>query len=117
MSAMATSFLPKDIHPFNNISTIDHLFGQESCCDGGDELPGRTKEFGIGRFPCDGDWWWACGYQGQITINTLKNTTHIREAHKRLLDYPMMKFKDGSGLIWGSNERGRRCFPSKTPCK
>jgi hypothetical protein len=111
----AGMFLPSDVSPFSNITTLDPLYKhQDSCCDGGDVLPGRTKEYGTGRFPCDGYWWWACGFYNNDTKKLTKE--EVRNRHKRLLEYPMVRFKDGSGLVWGSNERGRRCFPSKTSC-
>jgi hypothetical protein len=110
-------FIPNNVFPFSNITTLDPLDQQhpDSCCDGGDVLPGRTQEYGKGRFPCDGYWWWACGFHNNDTKKVLTKE-EVRNRFKRLLEYPMVRFKDGSGLVWGSNERGRRCFPSKTSC-
>ncbi|KAL3940616.1 MAG: hypothetical protein SGBAC_004872 [Bacillariaceae sp.] len=121
-------FLPKNVHPFSNVSTLDPLshFGSHSafpdaCCDGGDVLPGRTKEFGTGRFPCrDGYWWFFCGFdhhEDNETSAQMDQEQLAREEHKRLLEYPMIRFRDGSGMVWASNERGRRCFPSNGQCR
>lgn len=113
--ASPDKFLPSTVSPFSNITTLDPLYKhQDSCCDGGDVLPGRTLEYGTGRFPCDGYWWWACGFFHNETSKMTER--EVLNRHVRLLEYPMVRLKDGSGLVWGSNERGRRCFPSKTAC-
>ena len=106
--------LPSNILPFSNITLLDPLFGHDHCCDAGDFLPGRSKEFGRMMYPCDDYPWWACGYLNQTKD---MNEAEIRQAHKRLLEYPMLRLEvSGTGLVFGSSERGRKCIPMQSPC-
>jgi hypothetical protein len=77
--------------------------------------PGRTKEFGERLMPC-GSWWYMCGFKRKGIVKELQDAV-ILENNKRLLSYPMMKLRDGTGVVFASTEMGRRCIPSKTPCK
>jgi hypothetical protein len=107
-------FIPGDVHPFSNITFLDPLNSDDHCCDAGAEWPGRSEEFGEKQFPCE-TWWWACSYSDKHQIRNLSRL-EILEKNKRLIPYPMMSLRSGTGVIIGPSEQGRRCFPSKTPC-
>ena len=104
-------YLPGDIHPFSNITFLDR---GDHCCDAGKGWPGRSEEFGEKQIPCS-TWWWGCGFSEKEGVRLL-GASEIREKHKRLLGYPIMSLKSGTGVIFGPSEQGRRCFPSKDPC-
>eukprot|EP00980_Cylindrotheca_fusiformis_P013053 scaffold3267_cov140-Cylindrotheca_fusiformis.AAC.15 len=113
----AGRFLP-NIHPFSNITTLDDDDDDSMhCCDDTvGKWPGRSVEFGIEQRPCNGHWWWACGYSKDFKVAEL-TTDEILDHHKRLVLYPMLRMdRRGTGIIFGPTEMGRRCFPSKTPC-
>ena len=106
--------LPRQVHPFSNITELDPLFGHDYCCDAGDQLPGRSKEFGTDFYSCDYYPWWACGYLNKT--KGLKDD-EVRDLHKRLVPYPMLRLTtSGTGLVFASSEGGRSCIPSRTSC-
>jgi hypothetical protein len=107
----AGKFIP-NIHPFSNITTLDDSL---HCCDDGPKWPGRSEEFGTQQRPCRGSWWWGCGYSKDYKVLDLTKE-QVLEYHKRIVPYPMMTIKRGTGIVFGPTEMGRRCLPSKTPC-
>jgi hypothetical protein len=107
----AGRFIP-NIHPFSNITTLDDSL---HCCDNGPKWPGRSKEFGTKQRPCRGYWWWGCGYSNDYKVLDLTKE-QVLEHHKRIVPYPMMNIKGGTGIVFGPTEMGRRCLPSKMPC-
>mmetsp|Transcript_11040 Transcript_11040/g.19432 ORF Transcript_11040/g.19432 Transcript_11040/m.19432 type:complete len:491 (+) Transcript_11040:242-1714(+) len=95
---------------FAKITELDTSNG-DSCCDGGAEWPG------VKDFDSCGNWWYRCGYRHDIGLSSSSlNETYIMDAFKRLVPYPLMRLKDGTGFVFGSTEQGRRCFPSKNGC-
>lgn len=108
----AGRFLPSNVHPFSNVTTLED---SSHCCDGGPTWPGRSEEFGTQQRPCKGYWWWGCGFSNNYKVLDLTKE-EVLQHHKRLVPYPMMKIKGGTGVVFGPTEMGRRCIPSKTTC-
>lgn len=111
-SGYQSSYLP-NVHPFSNITVLDD---STYCCDSGKVWPGRSKEFGVRQVSC-GTWWWECGFTNPRKKIVDLPEGQVLEMNKRLVPYPMMTIRDGTGVVFGSTECGRRCFPSKTKCK
>ncbi|KAL3937366.1 MAG: hypothetical protein SGBAC_007513 [Bacillariaceae sp.] len=115
----AGMYLPANVPPFSNITVLDSIDRPEEyhCCDAGNGWPGRSEQFGggTGQNPCDGKSWWACGFVG-IGGNNYRSPTRVRKLHQRLLPYPFMSLEQGTGVVFGPTNAGRRCFPSKSPC-
>ena len=131
---MRRMFLPDTILPFSNVTFLDPLNGNDSCCDDHGDVeqeqqeqrqkgivttywPGRMLVPKRSQYPCN-DWWWACGFNPKkdgIIIN-YTDPDQIRDIHKPLLPYPMIRLKN-SMLVFGPTEQGRRCLPSRTPCR
>mmetsp|Transcript_40812 Transcript_40812/g.98423 ORF Transcript_40812/g.98423 Transcript_40812/m.98423 type:complete len:566 (+) Transcript_40812:40-1737(+) len=112
-----SKFIPNNVPPFSNVTNLDE---SRHCCDDGPEWPGRSEEFGIQQRPCGGHWWWGCGYQQASSSNkpVLDQTKEeVLENHKRLIPYPMMTISKGTGIVFAPTEMGRRCLPSRDPCK
>eukprot|EP00980_Cylindrotheca_fusiformis_P023647 scaffold10700_cov108-Cylindrotheca_fusiformis.AAC.11 len=113
-------YVSGSVPPFSNITNLANPWSNETkegsgashCCDTGIIKPGRTEEFGTKQRPC-GQWWWACGFTDQDTI---QSEIEVRELHKRLVPYPMMSLQGGTGVVVLGTEMGRRCLPSSTPC-
>ena len=129
-------YLP-NVEPFSNVTTLDPLGDDDeddnkdeeyiACCDGGNIWPGFE---GFKRNPQSK--WWENGFRhlndnsknnndndNSTNINITAasyNLTKIRKGHRRLLKYKWMRLKDGVGIVFGSNNNGRFCVPSKTMC-
>jgi len=129
-------YLP-NVAPFSNVTTLDPLWDDDeddnedeeyiACCDGGNVWPGFE---GFKRNPQSK--WWENGFRylnddgknnnrnnnsTNIDITAASyNLTKIKNGHRRLLKYKWMRLKDGVGLVFGSNNNGRFCVPSKTMC-
>ena len=133
-------YLP-NVEPFSNVTTLDPLGDDDeddnkdeeyiACCDGGNIWPGFE---GFKRNPQSK--WWENGFRhlndssknNNDNDNDNDNSTHInitaasynltkiRKGHRRLLKYKWMRLKDGVGIVFGSNNNGRFCVPSKTMC-
>ncbi|CAJ1966125.1 unnamed protein product [Cylindrotheca closterium] len=112
----AGMYLPANVPPFSNITILDSKNKPEEyhCCDGGKGWPGRSEEFGTDQNPCNGKSWWACGFVGEGRQS--KSADRVQELHKRLIPYPLMSLEQGTGVIFGPTNAGRRCFPSHSPC-
>eukprot|EP00980_Cylindrotheca_fusiformis_P023176 scaffold10199_cov146-Cylindrotheca_fusiformis.AAC.33 len=104
-------YIPGHVHPFSNITLLGPT---DSCCDGGSVWVGRNQPFCKGtRAPCGVSMWWSLGFEKNPE---LLSPEQIRDEHRRLVPYPLMRLEEGTGLVFGSTNHGRRCFPSKTPC-
>jgi hypothetical protein len=95
-------YLPNVGH-FANVTELDTVNGH-SCCDGGPMWPG-VQDFDN----CRGKFWYTCDFGS-------KESTSVESRFKRFTVYPMMRLKEGTGVVWASTEQGRRCFPSRTSC-
>ncbi|KAL3905757.1 MAG: hypothetical protein SGILL_009548 [Bacillariaceae sp.] len=109
-------YLPNAGH-FGNISTMDTSMESAgydanekvytSCCDDGKHWPYLSVK------TCGP--WWGCTFKD---INGEEfNETQLVERHGALQLYPMMQIRNGVGPVFGATNHGRRCYPSKTPCK
>ncbi|CAJ1932838.1 unnamed protein product [Cylindrotheca closterium] len=116
-------FVPNHILPFSNVTimldptdTVDDTTTKDTdegsvgvtayyCCDAG---PSPEHE------NC-GTWWWTCGFHDGFVQATMSQEEAL-EKHKRLAMYPMMRLKQGTGVVFGPTEHGRKCVPSKDPC-
>eukprot|EP00980_Cylindrotheca_fusiformis_P000224 scaffold52_cov183-Cylindrotheca_fusiformis.AAC.3 len=101
-------FIPSHVYPFSNVTSLNPGNGKEFCCDAGKSWPGRNESL----LPC-GTYWWACGFDDTIHQRNL-SAADVLERHKRLINYPLMRLKDGTGVVFGSSNQGRSCKPSKT---
>jgi hypothetical protein len=105
-------FLPSHVHPFSNVTTLNLRNGRgDFCCDGGSSWIGRSERFG----PC-GTNWFVCGFDENVVQKNMSEE-NVLERHKRIVPYSLMRLQDGTGIVFASSNQGRRCFPSKTPCK
>jgi hypothetical protein len=120
-------YLP-NVAPFSNVTTLDPLGDNDeeyiACCDGGNVWPGFKRN--------PQRKWWENGFRhlsddgknnnrnnSSTNINVTAasyNLTKIKKGHRRLLKYKWMRLKDGIGIVFGSNNNGRFCVPSKTMC-
>ena len=87
----------------------------DSCCDRGTYKPNLLHE------DC-GNFWWLCGFDEHAgEIRNSKPVTDdglpmIMVAHKRLVGYPLMRLKRGTGVVFASDEHGKTCRPHLGPC-
>ncbi|OEU19264.1 hypothetical protein FRACYDRAFT_235314 [Fragilariopsis cylindrus CCMP1102] len=117
-------YLP-DYPPFSNVTTLDPL-GDDyiSCCDDGLSAPGkenwtmqRKGTNDLNNICSSNKRWWECGFN-EYDNNSIEefNMTKIIQGHVRLLSYRMMRLQNGIGAVFGTNNQGRQCIPSKTSC-
>ena len=117
-------YLP-DYPPFSNVTTLDPL-GDDyiSCCDDGLSAPGkenwtmqRSSTNDLNNICSSNRRWWECGFN-EYDDNSIEefNMTKIIQGHVRLLSYRMMRLQNGIGAVFGTNNQGRQCIPSKTSC-
>ena len=119
-SAHSGRFVPTHFLPFSNVTILDPTSTKRTidvdpegsvdvtayhCCDAG---PSAEHE------NC-GTWWWTCGFHDGFAQAQLTQEEAL-EKHKRLAIYPMMRLKQGTGVVFGPTEHARRCLPSKNPC-
>lgn len=79
------------------------LIPYQHCCDEqkGDYKPGKVD----GIRCSNGDWWYQCGFNKEGN-------------HSRLEPYEFIRLSRGTGITaLASTEHGRRCIPSRVPCR
>ncbi|KAL3938229.1 MAG: hypothetical protein SGBAC_006821 [Bacillariaceae sp.] len=122
--AHAGNYVPSHVLPFSNVTILDPTTKDKKgsvrddsdndsnvgvtayhCCDAG---PSPEHE------NC-GTWWWTCGFHDGFVQNNFSKEEAL-DKHKRLAMYPMMRLKEGTGVVFGPTEHGRKCIPSKDPC-
>eukprot|EP00571_Detonula_confervacea_P002580 CAMPEP_0172319912 /NCGR_PEP_ID=MMETSP1058-20130122/39015_1 /TAXON_ID=83371 /ORGANISM="Detonula confervacea, Strain CCMP 353" /LENGTH=546 /DNA_ID=CAMNT_0013035057 /DNA_START=278 /DNA_END=1915 /DNA_ORIENTATION=- len=85
----------------------------DSCCDRGPYKPYLLH-------PECASFWWMCGYNGMQnnkSLEAIQGIPQVIVAHKRLLGYPFMRLKRGSGVVYASANWGKTCRPQKGLCK
>jgi hypothetical protein len=116
-------YLP-DYPPFSNVTTLDPLGDNYiSCCDDGLSAPGKEnwtmQRIGtndLNNICSSNRRWWECGFNEYDNSIEEFNMTKIIQDHVRLLSYRMMRLQNGIGAVFGTNNQGRQCIPSKTSC-
>ena len=96
--------------PFQEVEEIDEF---DSCCDQGSYKPFKLHE------ECSTPFWWMCGYinmRNPKSIITIEGLSKVVVAHKRLLGYPLMRLKRGTGVVYASAEGGKFCRPTSGSC-
>ena len=103
-------YLPSVGH-FANVTELDTANGY-SCCDGGSAWPG------VKDFEDCGNFWYICGFNSEELKSAKAPLSEqlVMDLFKRFAVYPMMRLKDGTGVVFGATEHGRRCYPSRTSC-
>lgn len=98
-------FLRADHH--KSILDLDPNGNDDVCCDAWNVMmthPGIPPHFEDCR-----NFWYMCDFTQE---NYQRNG-----AHERLEQYPLVRFKGGTGIVnLGGSEHGRRCIPQKGSC-
>lgn len=120
-SAHSGRFVPNHVLPFSNVTTLDSTSSKKTTDMDAEGSVGVTAYHccDAGTFPkhedCGGPWWWTCGFHDKVVQAELTQEDAL-EKHKRLASYPMMRLKQGTRIVFGPTEHGRKCIPSKDPC-
>jgi len=101
--------LPIGIGNFSDFVDLDPR--SDSCCDGGNYWPGLDGDAAADDDDgCRGRWY-ACGFKKRGAGRNVSHAEAI-EAHRRLLEYPMIRLRSGLGVPVVHNH-ARLCRPSK----
>ncbi|CAJ1965810.1 unnamed protein product [Cylindrotheca closterium] len=110
----AGSFLP-NVGSFSNLTLLTK---DDHCCDEGNFLLDNS-DHGYNYYTFeDCGRWWSCGFVDPNTLQATLSLAEVEDRHRRLLPYtPLLRLEEGMAIVFGSTERGRKCRPSKRPCR